>query len=96
VKVDKSFVAALNERTDTSRLAQAILELGRTLRLQTVAEGVEQEGQFAQLRDLRCDFGQGYYFARPLEEEQVQGFLRETCAGGLARPGRYGTEEPAA
>ncbi|HLL67343.1 MAG TPA: EAL domain-containing protein [Micromonosporaceae bacterium] len=60
VKVDRSFVAAGNE------ICSAILALGRTLGLETVAEGIETLEQAEHIRDLGCDLAQGYWFGKPL------------------------------
>jgi EAL domain-containing protein (putative c-di-GMP-specific phosphodiesterase class I) len=52
-----------------------IIELAHTLGMEVVAEGVETEGQAQLLREMGCDFGQGYHFTRPLPPEDVPGFL---------------------
>jgi EAL domain-containing protein (putative c-di-GMP-specific phosphodiesterase class I) len=52
-----------------------IVELAHTLGMEVVAEGVETEGQAALLREMGCDFGQGYLFSKPLRPEDVPGFL---------------------
>jgi diguanylate cyclase (GGDEF)-like protein/PAS domain S-box-containing protein len=65
LKIDKSFVDAVGEK-DGPVLARAIIALSETLRLQTVAEGIESWVQSTELRGLGCEFGQGYLFARPL------------------------------
>jgi diguanylate cyclase (GGDEF)-like protein/PAS domain S-box-containing protein len=75
LKVDKSFIDAVADDAQDSALAQAIIELGHTLRLQTVAEGVEAPEQARQLRALQCELGQGYYFAQPLDADQVAALL---------------------
>ena len=61
--------------SEESALARAIIKLGGTLRLQTVAEGVELPEQRDQLRDLDCNMGQGYYFARPLDHTDMDDLL---------------------
>jgi len=74
LKIDRSFVATLGtDRTGTS-IVQAIVALARTLDMRVVAEGVEHKSQADFLRDLGCDFAQGYYFARPLTAEQLVRF----------------------
>jgi EAL domain-containing protein (putative c-di-GMP-specific phosphodiesterase class I) len=75
LKVDKSFIDAVAANAEDSALTQAIIELGQTLRLQTVAEGVEASEQARQLRTLQCELGQGYYFAQPLDADQVAALL---------------------
>jgi diguanylate cyclase (GGDEF)-like protein len=71
IKIDKLFVDGAVPRTEGAALARAIVQLGRTLRLTTIAEGVETAEQLDELRAAGCELGQGYYFAAPLEPEQV-------------------------
>jgi diguanylate cyclase (GGDEF)-like protein/PAS domain S-box-containing protein len=66
LKVDKSFVDGVNEGGEESALTAAIIELAGILRLRPVAEGIERADQLEKLLALRCDLGQGYYFAKPL------------------------------
>jgi diguanylate cyclase (GGDEF)-like protein len=67
LKVDKSFVDQVGAGgTDTS-LVEAIIKMGRSMRLTTVAEGVEQAEQAAWLRGVRCSLGQGFLWSRPVE-----------------------------
>ncbi|HLL65857.1 MAG TPA: EAL domain-containing protein [Micromonosporaceae bacterium] len=65
IKIDKSFVADMTNGPAASALARAVVQLGRTLGLVTLAEGIEAADQFEALRDTGCEMGQGYYFARP-------------------------------
>jgi diguanylate cyclase (GGDEF)-like protein len=70
VKIDRSFVAGLRpDAHDEIALVASILDLCRALRLQTVAEGIEDHEQMSILRDLGCDLGQGYFISRPLPAE---------------------------
>ncbi len=75
LKVDKSFVDDVGESEDSGALAEAIVQLGNTLNLQTVGEGIEQVRQVEGLRSLGCQFGQGFYFAKPLRAEQIDELL---------------------
>jgi diguanylate cyclase (GGDEF)-like protein/PAS domain S-box-containing protein len=75
LKVDKSFVDGVNEGGEESALTAAIIELAGILRLRPVAEGIERADQLEKLLDLRCDLGQGYYFAKPLPLEAVDELL---------------------
>ena len=73
--MDKSFVDDVGDSPQDGVLAEAIVQLGNTLHLQTVAEGIEQPQQVAGLRALGCQFGQGFYFAKPLADEQIDELL---------------------
>jgi EAL domain-containing protein (putative c-di-GMP-specific phosphodiesterase class I) len=75
LKIDRAFVKGIAENTDDEALARTIVQLARTLRLRTIAEGIETAEQLERLRALGCDHGQGYYFARPMPAEQVAEML---------------------
>jgi diguanylate cyclase len=71
LKVDKAFVDGVARGPEESALAAAIIRLGHTLHLRTVAEGVESPSQVAHLRRLGCQEAQGYLFARPLAAGEI-------------------------
>jgi diguanylate cyclase (GGDEF)-like protein/PAS domain S-box-containing protein len=75
VKIAKPFVDHVAEGDDHSALARAIISLGETLRLEVVAEGIEQERQMVQLRALGCKLGQGFYSSRPIAAERLTELL---------------------
>ena len=75
LKVDKSFVDGVNEGGEESALTAAIIELAGILKLRPVAEGIERADQLEKLLDLKCDLGQGYYFAKPLPLDGVDELL---------------------
>jgi diguanylate cyclase (GGDEF)-like protein len=75
LKVDKSFVDGVNEGGEESALTAAIIELAGILKLRPVAEGIERADQLEKLLALRCDLGQGFYFARALPLQGVEDLL---------------------
>jgi EAL domain-containing protein (putative c-di-GMP-specific phosphodiesterase class I) len=75
LKVDQSFVSGLGHDPEDSAIVQAVVHMGRALRLTTVAEGVETGHHVIELRELDCDLAQGYHFARPLPAEPVTELL---------------------
>jgi len=75
LKIDKSFVDEVGHGSAASALARAIVNLGHTLQLATVAEGIETAEQLVEVRDSGCRFGQGYYFAKPLGIDEIDAFL---------------------
>ena len=81
LKIDKSFIDDIDSDGDKGALAQAIIKLGETLNLETVAEGIEMEEQARRLRLWRCQLGQGYYFTRPLDPAGIEAFLSEHTVG---------------
>ncbi len=76
LKMDRSLLAA-GASPVTSGLASAVLGLGETFQLEVVAEGIEFPEQSLTLRELGCETGQGFYFARPMDPEGLMGYLRE-------------------
>ena len=77
LKLDMSFVrSAFGEKKDV-RMIELIIDIARYLNVPVVAEGVETEEQYLALRELGCDYVQGYYFSRPVPPEQFDRFLTE-------------------
>jgi len=76
LKIDKSFVDEVATSPDAAALTHAIINLATTFGLATVAEGIEQPDQLQRLRDLGCQLGQGYYFAKPLDDQQLTALLQ--------------------
>jgi EAL domain-containing protein (putative c-di-GMP-specific phosphodiesterase class I) len=75
IKIDKSFVDELAGGRDASALTHAIVQLGQTLHLVTVAEGIETSDQLVELRESGCQLGQGHYFATSLGHVEVEKLL---------------------
>ncbi len=75
LKIDKSFVRDLPDDEEDAAIVRAIIALAHSLRLTTVAEGVETEAQLSFLRDERCDRFQGYHFSRPIDVAAMEGRL---------------------
>jgi diguanylate cyclase (GGDEF)-like protein len=85
LKIDKSFVDSVAATPQDSALARTIVELGRGMRLETIAEGIESLEQLERLRQLDCRLGQGYHFSRPLEGHDLTGYLQRQFADQPAR-----------
>ncbi|MBU2670497.1 EAL domain-containing protein [Actinoplanes bogorensis] len=83
VKIDKSFVQAMQETTANGSVAEAVLHIARTFNLSPVAEGVEDEAQVAMLRDLACTQAQGYHFAKPMPASELTGLLHRQATGAV-------------
>jgi diguanylate cyclase (GGDEF)-like protein len=84
VKIDRAFVAAA-ATSETDRIVlRSIVELVRSLGLQSIAEGIEDEASLASLRDLGCDLAQGFHIARPMPLADLRRWLAEAR---LSRPG---------
>jgi EAL domain-containing protein (putative c-di-GMP-specific phosphodiesterase class I) len=77
VKIDKSFVRELIIDADDEAIVRAIVTLAHSLRLEVIAEGVENTAQLDFLRDEGCDMMQGYHYSRPLGSEAFEQLLRQ-------------------
>jgi diguanylate cyclase (GGDEF)-like protein/PAS domain S-box-containing protein len=73
IKIDKSFVDGLGKDVEDTAVIRMIIELAHTLGLEVIAEGVETEEQVALLKEMGCDFAQGYHFSKPLPPEAASG-----------------------
>jgi EAL domain-containing protein (putative c-di-GMP-specific phosphodiesterase class I) len=77
LKIDRSFVAYLATSTGTDFL-DALVQLGKSLGLLTIAEGIEQASQLEHLKQEGCDWGQGFLFSEPLPPEEIERALGGT------------------
>jgi predicted signal transduction protein with EAL and GGDEF domain len=78
LKIDLSFVAALDTGREAPAVVRSIIRLAGTLGLRTIAEGIERPEQAGRLRTLGANYGQGYLFAPPLSAEELSAYLRES------------------
>ncbi len=75
LKIDRSFISSLATTRDSSMLIHTLVQFGKTLGLETIAEGIEEEGQIDPLLAEQCDTGQGFLYGRPLSPAQLDIFL---------------------
>jgi diguanylate cyclase (GGDEF)-like protein len=80
IKIDRSFVRTLCEDDGAQAIVQAILTLGRSLKLKVIAEGVENQAQLEWLQSARCDEIQGFVLGRPMPSNAIHDFLAEAGA----------------
>ena len=74
LKVDRSFVSNMIENDDSRQLVNSILSMAKSLRMEAIAEGVEDEAQVRHLQAHHCELAQGYYFSRPLSLPEALAF----------------------
>jgi diguanylate cyclase (GGDEF)-like protein len=78
IKIDKSFVSDMLQNANDATIVHSVIALGHNLGLKVVAEGVEDQPTFNELKSLGCDFAQGYYFSRPMPAENLTSWLHTT------------------
>jgi diguanylate cyclase (GGDEF)-like protein len=77
LKIDRSFVSRVGENGENSEVLQTIISLAKNLKMRVIAEGIETESQLAVLRNLGCDYGQGYLLAKPQPREIAEKLIYE-------------------
>jgi len=82
LKIDRSFISGIAASSQSGALIHTLVQLGKTLGLETIGEGIEQASQLRHLQREQCDSGQGFLFARPLELEAIETFLETAATGG--------------
>lgn len=75
LKIDRSFIGKINGNGENIEIIKAILNLARDLNMGVIAEGIETECQFDLLKDLNCEFGQGFFFAKPMDFKAIETLL---------------------
>ena len=81
LKIDRSFISGMQHNKEGETLIRTLVQLGKALSIETLAEGIEQPHELSLLRDEDCDSGQGFLFARPLDAAAAEMFFR-SCAEG--------------
>jgi len=81
LKIDRSFIARMGQNSEGETLIRTLVQLGKSLAIETLAEGIEQSSELSLLREEHCDTGQGFLFARPLEADACAPFLQEWSRG---------------
>ncbi len=84
LKIDKSFVDGIAEGTETAAVAKTIIALSEALKLNTIAEGIENIEQINILKKFGCVYGQGYFFAKPMNEFQLEEALQRNVLEFMA------------
>ncbi len=84
LKIDRSFVADLHDSPEAAAIVRSLIDLGKTLDLELIAEGVELEVQLDELERQRCNMAQGFLFARPMSPEDLEAMLEAAPSGKAA------------
>jgi len=72
LKIDRSFVSGMCENNEDARIVEVMVPFAKILGMDSVAEGIETAEQFQHLRDIGCEFGQGFYLSEPLAAEEIE------------------------
>jgi diguanylate cyclase (GGDEF)-like protein len=83
LKIDRSFITGLSNNQEGETLVHTLVQLGKSLSIETIAEGIEAPNELSLLREESCDGGQGFLFARPLDAAAVEAFLAECADSGV-------------
>jgi diguanylate cyclase (GGDEF)-like protein len=83
LKIDRSFISKMSNDAEGETLIRTLVQLGKSLSIETLAEGIEQAQELSLLREESCDTGQGFLFARPLDMDECESFL-DNWAGAVA------------
>ncbi len=75
VKIDRSFVNRINPHDENAEIVKAIITLAQILKMDVIAEGIETNAQLTHLRSLNCEYGQGYFFAKPLNVKDAEALM---------------------
>jgi EAL domain-containing protein (putative c-di-GMP-specific phosphodiesterase class I) len=75
LKIDRHFVSTLNNTPESQAVVRAIIELAHGMNMQAIAEGIETETQLEVLKQLGCDFGQGFHLSRPMTQQELNELL---------------------
>jgi EAL domain-containing protein (putative c-di-GMP-specific phosphodiesterase class I) len=88
LKIDRSFVNNMLASPSDAAIARTVVDLGRSLGLQVIAEGVETDAQRRALVDIGCHTYQGYFFGRPMDDSQFLAFVRGPASSSESSPAR--------
>jgi EAL domain-containing protein (putative c-di-GMP-specific phosphodiesterase class I) len=80
LKIDRSFITQMTHNQEGETILHTLVQLGKALSMETLAEGIEQAHELTLLRGERCDSGQGFLFARPLCAADTASFLANWAA----------------
>ncbi len=85
LKIDRSFISGIAGSKASAALIHTLVQLGKTLDIETLAEGIEERSQLETLQREHCDHGQGFLFSRPLDLAAVETFLNAEATATAAR-----------
>ncbi len=94
LKIDRSFISNIRHDAEGETLIRTLVQLGKSLSIETLAEGIEQAHELSLLREESCDTGQGFLFARPLDSEECEAFLEDWAGAASSLPAPVAPRAP--
>jgi diguanylate cyclase (GGDEF)-like protein/PAS domain S-box-containing protein len=88
LKIDRSFIHPIKENGQNTEIVQTVMMLARSLRMKVIAEGVETEVQYNELKNLNCEGAQGYFFGKAMKFEEAENYFREKNRPTMPMPPR--------
>jgi EAL domain-containing protein (putative c-di-GMP-specific phosphodiesterase class I) len=85
LKIDRSFISGMPASEESTAIVHSLIQLGKTLELETLGEGIEEPDQLLRLQQEHCDFGQGFLLSRPLGVKTMTRFFQQDRAGQPAQ-----------
>jgi EAL domain-containing protein (putative c-di-GMP-specific phosphodiesterase class I) len=85
LKIDRAFVSRMDISLESAEIVRTILTLAHNLKMSVVAEGVETSAQIKQLRNLGCEYGQGYFIHRPMPAAEAGKLIAEEMEAQLGK-----------
>ncbi|MBK1721968.1 EAL domain-containing protein [Thiocystis violacea] len=82
LKIDREFIDGIEKRHDSKAIVSAVSSMARAMHLKVIAEGVENENQLDYLRDIGCDYVQGFHFYRPMKPDDLLALLHDRIPSG--------------
>jgi len=95
IKIDPSFVSGIGQDATLTMLTRTIVQVGRDLGMQVVAEGIEHPVQLAELQEMGCGYGQGFLLARPMAVSGVEALIAAEARGGAGAAVADAVTDPA-
>ncbi len=94
LKIDRSFITQMTHNQEGETILHTLVQLGKALSIETLAEGIERAHELSLLQTERCDSGQGFLFARPLDAEDTAAFLLNWAPSATSAAGAAPTATP--
>jgi diguanylate cyclase (GGDEF)-like protein/PAS domain S-box-containing protein len=97
LKIDRSFVSRITDSRENSEIVYTIIKLAQNLKMKVIAEGIETLEQLEHLKNLNCEYGQGFYFSKPVEASSAERFIVENTPdfSFAVKQNEFGVEQSA-